>query len=91
MKIRIYYAYLLLKIPFFPVTIDIEFGRTFKKEVKLVSNDEIALQITLKAIELRLIQTRKSASPEHIELWNAFNAKQISDFYQAVIDGLKAP
>lgn len=47
--------------------------------------DEIALQLTLKAMELgRVNMVSLSSSEKEIEKWNAFNAKQISDFMTAL-------
>lgn len=49
-----------------------------------MNNTEIALQLTLKAMEERYI-TRKSENfcngPDPIEASNQFSAKQICDFY----------
>lgn len=45
---------------------------------------EIALQITLKAIEGNLITVKCSPIEQEIEELNAFNSKQIADFYNSV-------
>lgn len=55
-------------------------------------NSEIACQLTLKALEENLVCVFKpdnDDSEAEIEKKNSFNAKQISDFYGAIVSSLK--
>lgn len=53
-----------------------------------MDKSEIALQLTLKAMDSNVIQTngRNDGAKEEV---NAFNAKQISDFYNSVYATIK--
>ena len=58
-----------------------------------MNNNEIALQLTLEAIKQGKIDyahTAPSTSNEQRESVNSFNAKQISDFYNAIHNAIKA-
>lgn len=50
---------------------------------------EIALQLTLKAIEEGKIRT-KGINDGNFEEVNAFNAKQISDFYISILNATES-
>ncbi|MCI7768566.1 MAG: hypothetical protein MSJ26_11390 [Oscillospiraceae bacterium] len=53
-----------------------------------MDKSEIALQLTLKAMDSNVIQTygRNDGAKEEV---NAFNAKQISDFYNSIYAAIK--
>ena len=54
-----------------------------------MSNDEIALQITLKAIDAGILVGKPVNHCETYEEANRFGAEQVADFYEAIYARLK--
>ena len=84
---RLWYGY-ILKSPCPVVSWVLQSNRKPEKGGELLNNFEIALQITLKAMEEGYI-VRKGENfctgPDPIETANQFAAKQICDFYVETI------
>lgn len=57
-----------------------------------MSNEEIALQLTLKAIDAGFIITKNVTSfcnDEELEDENKYNAKQVNDFFDSVLRNVR--
>lgn len=58
-----------------------------------MTDKEIAMQITLKAMDTGFIKPGKSETNhnEHIEACNDFCVKEVCDFYKAVLETINSP
>jgi hypothetical protein len=54
-----------------------------------MSDKEIALQLTLKAIECKLIQPYTIAK-EEIDAWSGVYSRVISEFYNCILEAIKS-